>query len=204
MRKLLQEISVIPGVTGSCIFDKKEGPLCKLLQQEFREEDLETVGIHLVRLVQMGGMAGLAIRSSHFRFDRYTLIGIPLDEDSILVTICDAQANCSLVSTTASMLAQDMRSDLERGLLSEEDGESDEAGEEDETFLHLLYDEIEQALAAAMGPVAVLVMNDALERWREDGPAIPGRVSELITTLAMEIGNTELADEFRQRVQKLL
>jgi hypothetical protein len=102
------------------------------------------------------------------------------------------------------MLAQDMRSDLERGLLSEEDGESDEAGEEDETFLHLLYDEIEQALAAAMGPVAVLVMNDALERWREDGPAIPGRVSELITTLAMEIGNTELADEFRQRVQKLL
>jgi len=204
MRKLLQEISVIPGVTGSCIFDKKEGPLCKLMQQEFSEEDLETVGIHLVRLVQMGGMAGLSIRSSHFRFDRYTLIGIPLDDDSILVTICDAQANCSLVSTTASMLAQDMRSDLQNSQSLDISLDQEETSEEDETFLHQLYDEIEQALAAAMGPVAALVMNDCLEQWRQNGPAIPGRISELITTLAMEIGNTELADEFRQRVEKLL
>ncbi len=200
MRKLLQEISVIPGVTGSCIFDKKEGPLCKLLQHEFGEEDLETVGIHLVRLVQMGAMAGLDIHTSHFRFDRYTLIGIPLDQETILVTICDAQANCSLVSTTASMLARDMRSDLERGQASE----SDQTTEEDETFLHLLYDEIEQALAAAMGPVAALVMGDCLDRWRQAGPAIPGRVSELISMLEGEIGNPDLARAFTERVEKLL
>ena len=203
MRKLLQEISVIPGVTGSCIFDKKEGPLCKLLQQEFGEEDLETVGIHLVRLVQMGAMAGLTIHTSHFRFDRYTLIGIPLDEETILVTICDAQANCSLVSTTASMLARDMRSDLDRGQLEPGD-ESGATAEEDETFLHLLYDEIEQALAAAMGPVAALVMGDCLDRWRQAGPAIPGRVSELISMVEGEIGNPDLARAFTERVEKLL
>jgi hypothetical protein len=204
MRKLLQEISVIPGVTGSCIFDKKEGPLCKLLQQELGEEDLETVGIHLVRLVQMGAVAGLDIHTSHFRFDRYTLIGIPLDQETILVTICDAQANCSLVSTTASMLARDMRSDLEHGEPAESGAESDQTAEEDETFLHLLYDEIEQALAAAMGPVAALVMGDCLDRWRQAGPAIPGRVSELISMLEGEIGNPDLARAFTERVEKLL
>ncbi len=201
MRKLLQEISVIPGVTGSCIFDKKEGPLCKLLQQEFGKEDLETIGIHLVRLIQMGEMAGLSIRTSHFRFDRYTLIGIPLDQETILVTICDAQANCSLVSTTATMLARDMRSDLEQGQLIEPVAE---ATEEDETLLRLLYDEVEQALAAAMGPVASLVMGDCLDRWRQDGPAIPNRISELIALLTKEIDNPELAQAFTERVEKLI
>jgi hypothetical protein len=200
MRKLLQEISVIPGVTGSCIFDKNEGPLCKLLQQDFSVEDLETVGVHLVRLVQMGAMAGLDIHTSHFRFDRYTLIGIPLDQETILVTICDAQANCSLVSTTAAMLVRDIRSDLERDQASE----SDQTSEQDETFLHLLYDEIEQALAEAMGPVAALVMGDCLDRWRQAGPAIPSRISELISMIEGEIGNPDLARAFTERVEKLL
>ena len=208
MRKLLQEISVIPGVTGSCIFDKTEGPLCKILQQEFDENNLETIGTHLVRLMQMATMVGLEIQSSHFRFDRYTVLGIPLGEETILVTICDAQANCSLVSTTASMLASDMRSDLEQDQTPEpeadSEADSEEGVEEDETFLHLLYDEIEQALVAVMGPVAVLVMNDCLERWRQAGPATSERVPELISMLEAEIDNPDMASTFTERVKKLL
>lgn len=203
MRKLLQEISVIPGVTGSCIFDKNEGPLCKLLQQDFGEEDLDIVGTHLLRLFQMGVMAGLNIHSSHFRFDRYTLIGIPLDDEIILVIICDAQANCSLVSTTAIMLARDTRSDMNQDQLESSD-ETKAAEEEDETFLHLLYEEIEETLTAVMGPVAILVMNDCLERWREAGPAVASRVPDLIEMLEQEISNPDLSKTFRKRVDKLL
>jgi len=204
MRKLLQEISVIPGVTGSCIFDKKEGPLCKQLPQGIREEDLETVGVHLVRLVQMGEMAGLGIQSSHFRFDRYTLIGIPLDEDSILVTICDVQANSSLVTSAATMLIQDMQTGSANEQAAQAGEQHEHAGEDDETFLHTLYEEIEQVLAAVMGPVSILVMNDCLERWRQAGPAIADRIPELIDMLVLEIDSPELASDFQQRVQKLL
>ena len=204
MQKLLQEISVIPGVTGACIFDKKEGPICKLLRQDIAEEDLKTVGIHLARLVQMGAMAGLAIHSSHFRFDRYTLIGIPLNEETILVAICDAQVNCSLVSTTASMLARDMRSGQDSDQSPESDADPDAAAEDDEPFLQTFYDEIEQALIAAMGPVAILVLNDSFERWRQAGPAVVERLPELTAMLAEEIGNPELAATFTARVEELL
>ncbi len=207
MRKLLQEIAVIPGVTGSCIFDKKEGPLCKDLHQDLSERNVQTVGIHLVRLVQMGAMAGLAISSSHFRFDRYTVIGIPLDSDSILMTICDAQANCSLVATTAAMLASDMRDDLQRDLSSSTTVEPDQDGadgEEDDTFIQVQLDEIEQALAGAIGPVAAVVMQDYLARWRQAGPGTSARVPELAEMLLQEIGNPELARDFSEKIKSIL
>ncbi len=208
MRKLLQEIAVIPGVTGSCIFDKKEGPLCKDLHQDLSEQNVQTVGIHLVRLLQMGSMAGLAISSSHFRFDRYTVIGIPLDSDSILMTICDAQANCSLVATTAAMLAADMRDDLQRDLSPTRTTEPDQDGagseKEDDTFIQVQLDEVEQALAGAIGPVAAVVMQDYLARWRQAGPSTSARVPELAEMLLQEIGNPELARNFSEKIKSIL
>jgi len=211
MRKLLQEIAVIPGVTGSCIFDKKEGPLCEELHEDLSERNVQAVGIHLVRLLQMGSMAGLAISSSHFRFDRYTVIGIPLDADSILITICDVHANCSLVATTAAMLAADMRDDLKRDLSSitstkadQEDATDTKEEEDDDTFLQVLLDEVEQALTGAIGPVAAVVMQDYLVRWREAGPGTSARVPVLAEMLLREIGNPELAQKFSEKIKSIL
>ena len=211
MEKLLQEISVIPGVSGSCIFDKKNGALCKDLHQDLSEENVETVGVHMIRLLQMGSMAELAISSSNFRFDRYTVIGIPLDSDSILMTICDSQANCSLVATTATMLAADMRDDLQRDQQptttaepkpETEAGNNDEG--EDEVFIHAQLDEVEQALAGAIGPVATVVMQDYLDRWRQEGPSTSARIPELAEMLLQEIGNPELARNFSERIKSIL
>ncbi len=208
MRKLLQEIAVIPGVTGTCIFNKKEGPRCQDLHQDLSEQNVQTVGIHLVRLLQMGSMAGLAISSSLFRFDRYTVIGIPLDADSILMTICDVQANCSLVATTAAMLATDLRDELKRDLSTpthtEYDQEDAGSEQEDDTFIQVLLDEVEHALAGAIGPVAAVVMQDYLTRWRQAGPGTSARVPELATMLMQEIGNPELAQKFSQKIKSIL
>ena len=215
MRKLLQEISVIPGVTGSCIFDKKEGPLCKDLHPTLSEELLQTVGIHLVRLIQMGEMAGLSIQSSHFRFDKYTVVGLPLESGAVLLTICEAQANCSLVATTAAMLAQDMRDDLNQGLVRVEEQKAVDAAQEgdssgtgavpeDDTEMQPLYDQIEEALAAAIGPVAGMVMGDYIEKWKKSGPVIPARLIELAKMLEEEIGDAELARDFTDRIKTIL
>jgi len=205
MRKLLNEISVIPGVTGSCIFDKKEGPLCKDLHPNLSEDLLQTVGIHLVRLIQMGTMSGLNVKSAHFRFDKYTVVGMPLNTGAVLLTICEAHANCSLVATTAAMLAADMREELENGTRStdtEEDVvEQDEAGD---TELQTMYNKIEDALAGAIGPVAGMIMQDYIDKWRASGPAVPARLSELATMLTEEIGDPTLEQEFTSRVEKIM
>ncbi len=211
MRKLLQEISVIPGVTGSCIFDKKEGPLCKDLHPDLSEDLLQNVGIHLVRLIQMGKMSGLSVKSVHFRFDKYAVVGLPLGTGSILLTICEAHANCSLVATTAAMLAADMREELERGVRPPDDtGESvvelDEVVLDDivDVDLQPLYDKVEQALAGAIGPVAGMIIQDYIHKWKESGPEVPARLSELVSMLTKEIGDPALEQEFTSRVVDIM
>lgn len=209
MRKLLQEISVIPGVTGSCIFDKKDGPLCKDLHPTLSEGLLQTVGIHLVRLIQMGTMAGLDIQSSHFRFDKYTVVGMPLETGAVLLTICEAQANCSLVATTAAMLAADMREELRQGVTTVNKSESEEEvdmvlDESDDADMKSLYEEVELALAGAIGPVAGVVLQDYLIKWKQAGPAIPARLAELARMLEEEIGDSELAKDFSEKIKTIL
>jgi len=208
MRKLLKEISVIPGVNGSCIFDKKSGPLCKDLGPGLSADLLNTVGIHCIRLIQMGKMAGLAISSSHFRFDRYNVIGMPLESGAVLLTICDAQANSSLVETTASMLAADMREELEHGDMDTSASSSDKtvsAQEADvsDAEMRPLYDALEQALAEEIGPVAGMVIGDCIERWKQAGAAVPYRLNELAGMLEDEIGDEAGIKAFREKVQSL-
>jgi hypothetical protein len=210
MRKLLQEISVIPGVTGSCIFDKKEGPLCKDLHPDLSEDLLQTVGIHLVRLIQMGKMSGLSVQSVHFRFDKYTVVGMPLETGAVLLTICEAHANCSLVATTAAMLAADMRDELQRGVHSPGTEESvEELGEvvldkSVDADLQPMYDKIEQALAGAIGPVAGMIIQDYIQKWRSSGPEVPARLSELASMLTKEIADPALEKEFNARVEEIM
>ena len=88
MRKLLKEISIIPGVTGSCIYDKTDGALCFEFKAGLPVDLTENVGIHFIRLIQMGSMNNLNIKSAHFRFDRYSVVGLPLDTGAILLAIC--------------------------------------------------------------------------------------------------------------------
>jgi hypothetical protein len=212
MRRLLKEISVIPGVSGSWIFDKNEGAICTELSPELPKNLTEQMGIHFVRLVQMGRMNKLHIKYAHFRFDRYSVVGLPLEKGAILLVVCDSQANCSLIATTAVMLVEDMRDELERPLLQPEERTEDtgrpaptspaasEIGDE----LRPLLKEIEEALATAIGPVAVMIMADYLNRWRENGSADLARLPELIDMLVREIDDKGLVQEFKGQLNHLL
>ncbi len=208
MRKLLNEISVIPGVSGSCIFDKKEGPVCQELLPGVSEDSLHTIGTHLLRLLQMGAMTDLSIQSIHFRYDKYAVVGMPLDAGLVLLTICEAHANCSLVATTAGMLVADMREDLSRGSMeAEPDFVQPESIIVDEQVigeLQRIYSEIEETLAAAIGPIAGMVFQDDLDKWKASGPEIPTRLTELVAMIAAEIADPNLAQEFRLKLEDLI
>lgn len=213
MRKLLKEISVIPGVTGSCIFDKTAGALCSDFKTNLPVDLTENVGIHFIRLVQMGLMNNLNIKSAHFRFDRYSVVGLPLDTGAILIAICESDANCSLVATTAAMLAEDMRDELSQSSSdSDRQGQGSVSGDSSASVpeqdgassLNPQFKEIESALAGAIGPVAGMVMPDYINRWRRNGATDVSRLGELITLLVEEIGDERLAKEFKSQVKRFL
>lgn len=212
MRKLLNEISIIPGVSGSCIFDKADGALCADFDADLPKDLTENVGIHFVRLMQMGTMNKLNIQSAHFRFDRYSVVGMPLHTGAILLTICDSQANCSLVATTAAMLVEDMRDELEKPLDSQQAGPLHDAAqvrpEEDSPAdvgkeVESYFEEIENALAKAIGPVAGMIMSDYINKWKQSGSPSTARLPELVTMLVEEVGDAGLVKEFKAQIKHL-
>lgn len=212
MQKLVDEIAVIPGVAGSCVFDKTKGMVCKKNDGSLLDKLTDNIGFNFIRLLQMAGMNNLDVKSAQFKFDRFWLIGTRLSEGVILLAICDLQANCSLVASTAQMLAEDMRREVEKdtggkpGTVSSAGGAKDQddlpAGTGDNLQKPLA--DIENALAAAIGPVAKMIISDYISRWRQRGPVTSERLPELLDLLAEEIEDPSLVKDFRNQLKHLL
>lgn len=205
MEKILKEISMVPGVIGSCIVGENQQTKCSDLAEHFSSDFSQTVGSHVTRLIQMSTMAELEVKIVSFRYDRYTVIGIPQESGAILLSVCEAQANCSLVATTASMLSADIKKVLEEqgeeplaeAELAEEQGAPESQLEEEvNEELLTIFETIQDSLARVIGPVAGMIMEDTLATWRANGPAEKERLSELIDLLVVEINDSSLAKEF--------
>ncbi|WP_339138367.1 MAG: hypothetical protein WGN25_08880 [Candidatus Electrothrix sp. GW3-4] len=65
-----------------------------------------------------------------------------------------------------------------------------------------IFQDIEQALAGAIGPAAGMILYDYVEQWQRNGPVVAARIIELTTALVEEIGDPETAQEFISRVEK--
>ncbi|MCI5126993.1 MAG: hypothetical protein D3920_07910 [Candidatus Electrothrix sp. AW2] len=65
-----------------------------------------------------------------------------------------------------------------------------------------IFDEIEQALAGAVGPAARMILDEYIKQWQQDGPIVATRIIELTTALVEEIGDPETAQEFISRIEK--
>lgn len=206
MQKLLNEISEIPGVTGSCIFDKNRGILYRKFDADLPSDITDNIGINFIRLLQMAAMNNLDIKSAQFRFNRYWLIGIPLQKGTVLLAICDLQANCSLVAATAAMLMADMLNEQDQPFDRPQESVSMRQQEElpnDNEDIQLYFTEIESALAAAIGPVARMVMSDYVYKWIQHSPPSVSRLPELLNILAEEIEDPSLIAEFKSQLKHL-
>lgn len=211
--KLLDEISIIPGVTGSCIFDNQEGPLYTDSECTIATSVLQKAGSSLTRMFKMGKMLGLPIAGTRFRFDSCTVVSTPLGQDALLLTICDTTANYSLVAKTAAMLATDLEKHLKRSVSDLVTPETEELDlqvlerEEDPPAnqdLQQYYVIMEEALAEAIGPISGMIVQETIGKWQEKGPANTSRLQELAEMLTEEIDDYELVKAFKTRIEVIL
>jgi len=211
--KLLEEISFVPGVSGSCIFDPEQGPMFTDAKMQLSETALQSIGASVCRMLKMGTMNGLKITGGNYRFDNCTVLAVPLQTAAVLLTICDTQVNCSLAMSTSSMLAGDISTLLLKNAAQDADIEqpfdSDieliDIEEDDgyEASLQEQLDRIEDSLAEAMGPVAEMIMRDNVATWIRQGPAVAARLHELVKLVAAEIGDESLVKEFTIRIDDI-
>jgi hypothetical protein len=197
----LREISLLPEVSGCCIIQKDNKVILKE-HPGFPDELLLKAGIQLVRLIQLGATTGLDIQAMQFGFDRYSLIGISFSENSVLIIFCRPRANHCLIATTASILVTDIQN---KSIFSRKSHLPLKAvASDEEKKLKPLLQCIERDLAETIGPIAMVIMQQSLKKLRENGAVTARSLPELIKIMHQEIDNPDLADEFTDKMRKIL
>ncbi len=112
MKDILNEIDMLPGVVGSCLFSKERGQICSGLPPSFTDEAVQAIANRVTRLVQMGGIVDMDVQTIALRFDIFTIMTMPVDSETLLLIACESGATARLIATTISMLTGELQSRL--------------------------------------------------------------------------------------------
>jgi len=202
MKTVLRELAMLPGVIGSCISTGNTDVLASTLPSFFSETMATDASSNIKRMMQMAKVKGLAPKTMSIRYDKFTILAIPITEDALLLVLCETGSNTSLVATTASMLAPEIAKKLSQPQQKKRD--------DSETLQYIdprtnkALEEIKTALFETVGPVADMICEDCLFNWTENKAADMGRIFELLACISKEIDNDQFFAEFKNKISSLL
>ncbi|MCK5098981.1 MAG: hypothetical protein KAR45_12820 [Desulfobacteraceae bacterium] len=211
MDTILKEILSLPEVVGTCVIDKDLGIQMSALPDFFTEAMAMEANRHVGRMIQMAEMKGMGPQVISISFDKFMIIALSISKSFLLLILCNLGCNTSLVTTTANMLAPELKKILEHNIITIEYSPTDSTSKATEASLEQASREtaqtlehIKQSLFETVGPVAEMVFGDCIEQWTETNPADISRISELVDHISMELNNPELAKEFNKKITPIL
>lgn len=221
MDSLLKEINMLPGVFGCFVYTGNQELAAAKLPPIFKENTIMTMGNLLTRALKMGSMANLDLAGIEFKFDVSLLIVKPLEQGSVLVMVCEPGVNKSLINMTIAMLIGDIQTAINRApeqaqVIAQapaqtqpvappppEEAPKKQQEVEIDAKLAPILEDIKEALAYAIGPIAGQVMRDIIETWGQQGPTTKQRLPSLATLLCQEINDKELETDFMNQIRPL-
>lgn len=103
MADILSIFSVLPGVAGACLLQPGKQPVyAEKVSMEL--ERIQRVGVQTAMLFSQGQSPDFKFTTTKFKFDRYTVMGLLLEDKSLLVIVCEPQANSSLIINTVKKM----------------------------------------------------------------------------------------------------
>jgi len=121
MKDVLDEIAILPGVIGSCLFNKKYGQLCPGLPSSFTDAKVEIIANRVTRLFEMGvSTVEMEIQTLTLWYDAFIVIATFMEKETLLLTVCQLWTNLSLVSTTISVLTKEIKNELGKEFSTEQ------------------------------------------------------------------------------------
>ena len=121
MKDVLDEITILPGVIGSCLFNKKYGVLCPGLPSSFTDAKVEGIANRVTRLYEMGvSTAEMELETLTLWYDAFIVIATFMEKETLLLTICQLWTKLSLVSTTITVLTREIKNELAKEFSTEQ------------------------------------------------------------------------------------
>ncbi len=224
MDSLLQEITMLPGVLGCFVFTNKNGIAASKMPPIFKDNSIKTIGSLLARTMQMGITAQLDFSDMEIKFNESMILVKPITKDALLVIIAEPAANKSLIVMTSGMMLADIETAMKNpspqakappkpaapAATSKPKAQAPpppqaqaKEAEIDEELAPVL-EELRDALALAIGPIAPPVMRDTIEVWAQQVAPTIGNLPVLSQLLCQEIDDAELEKEFMDAFKRIL
>jgi hypothetical protein len=221
MDSLLQEITILPGVLGCFVFSSEQQIAGSKMPPIFKENSIRTIGNLLTRTIQIGNIAQMEFKGIELKYNESLLIIKPLAKDALLVIICEPSANKSLISMTTGMLADDLRKAMtaspgqartkQSRPMAQQAGmptppqtqQEPEKEAEISAELAPVLEQVKDALAMAIGPIAAPVMKDTIEVWAKEGDPTLANLPSLAKLLCDEINDDDLEEEFLSEISQI-
>ena len=208
MKTVLQELTILPGVIGSCIVVNNADVLTSSLPDFFDESMAKEASNNISRMMQMAAVKGLAPKNMSIRYDRFIILTIPINEESVLLVLCETGSNTALVATTAGMLGPELSRKLTSDTPTEQSSPAEDVSPAQQKEIteatNQALAQIKEALFSTVGPVADMVYEDCRQRWKEKGNEDIARIFELLAYISQEIDDSDLFAEFKRKISSLL
>ena len=206
MKTVLHELSMLPGVIGSCINVDNTIPAASL-PASFSRSMAKDAANSIRRMIQMAKVKGLAPASMSIRYDKFTVLAVPVTDISLLLVLCSQDDNISLVATTASMLVPEIEKKIKQPQPEEIVIPAPLTPKEPEYInaeTSKALKQVKTALFETVGPIADVIYEDCFLRWTENKPADIGRIFELLACIAKDLDNDGFFAEFKDKIASLL
>ncbi len=210
MMNLIDELKVIPGVTGACIFNSQEGLKVTNLPAIFKPDRLNIVGRHLAKLYSAGRMSFDDLTDITLHYDESVIIARELEKNTLVFAICDPSFNHNLLTMSFNLLQEEFKNGsfssgpASDGAAQPSEAKAPSSGSDTSGHLKNLLEEMKASLAKVLGPMAEFVFDEVAEEWMEQGPADFSRIEDLIEKINQEIGDQGKVDDYRLQISPLL
>ena len=214
MDELLQEIKTLPGVVGVFVLVDKLDIVFSYVPVGYDHETLKLMGGSLQRIFRMNASCQLNVNSVEMLFPEAMVLAKHIGDGSLLVILCETEANFSLINMTSNMLLGEIAQGVEKVRANPDGarqknsarkaGSVDFSQAQNEEPLKSAIPVFQDGLARAIGPIASMLVKEIVGKWLRGGACVQERFPELVDLFCQEIGDAPLEKEFRAETARLL
>lgn len=201
MIELLNEVSESPGILGACVYSTELGVMATNLPVRMTPAIQQKIGKLLQQIFELKDSKTLDISTFEIQFDECLILAKKLNGSAALFTLCQAEANLSLVNMSLNMLSNDLLAKIVKMNTSTTAAETTvqssaqaQTAQKPQSYAEVINGPlaaelklIKVVLSKSIGPFTGIVLEDGINEWLKSGKSQQRDLENLIQILAREI-----------------
>jgi hypothetical protein len=210
MQEIISELKMAPDVHGGFFFHRKNGILYKDMPSLYGVSGINEMGRQLTKIYAARRLNCPDVRDINLYFTGAAMMSHAIDEQFILVLLCDQSVNSSTLSVSVRLAIEEHADELTLAVAEQlSDGLTGgvQMLSPQQTLAGPLkqpLDKIQHLLVDLMGPMAELVYEESLEKWIASGRIGVDLLPEFIELIASELPDVKTAKNFKDRCRNLM